>query len=128
MRNGINVSGRPCGRVLPLPAAATTTTTGMKKTKLWLSWFLLVLAIAVSLLLLLLLPLSSSLLHGFDNNESLPLLLLAQQQHPDGLTGIELFEHQVRFWQRAYSKKEGKHKISDHLVLSFGRAFNVNGV
>jgi hypothetical protein len=41
---------------------------------------------------------------------------------------IELFEHQVRFLQRAYSKKEAKHKISDHLALSFGRTFNVNGV
>ncbi len=40
------------------------------------------------------------------------------QHNPDGLMGIELFEHQVRFHQRAYSKKEGKHKISDHLAIT----------
>ncbi len=40
------------------------------------------------------------------------------QHNPDGLTGIGLFEHQVRFQQRAYSKKEDKHKISDHLANS----------
>jgi hypothetical protein len=40
------------------------------------------------------------------------------QCNPDGLTGIELFEHQVRFYQRAYSKKEGKHKIRYHLAIS----------
>jgi hypothetical protein len=68
------------------------------------------------------------LLCSFNDNGTPPLLLPAQQKHPDGLMGIKLFEHQVRYWQRAYSKKEGKHKISDHLALSFGRAFNVNGV
>jgi hypothetical protein len=33
--------------------------------------------------------------------------LKIMQRNPDGLIGIELFEHQVRFWQRAFSKKEG---------------------
>jgi hypothetical protein len=36
----------------------------------------------------------------------------------DRMTGFELFEHKVRFCQRAYSKKEGEHKISDHLAIS----------
>jgi hypothetical protein len=40
------------------------------------------------------------------------------QCNPDGLTGVELFEHQVRFQQRAFSKKEGQHKISDYLAIS----------
>jgi hypothetical protein len=44
--------------------------------------------------------------------------LKMMQHNPDGLTGIELFEHQVRFRQRDFSKKEGQHKISDYLVIS----------
>jgi hypothetical protein len=36
--------------------------------------------------------------------------LKMMQCNPDGLTRDELFEHQVRFCQRAYSKKEGKLK------------------
>jgi hypothetical protein len=39
-------------------------------------------------------------------------------RNPDGLKGIELFEHQVQFWQRAYLKKEAKHKVSVHLGIS----------
>jgi hypothetical protein len=40
------------------------------------------------------------------------------QRNPGGLTGIELFAHQVRFWQRAFSKKKGEHNISDYLAVS----------
>jgi hypothetical protein len=44
--------------------------------------------------------------------------LKMMQRNPDGLIGIELFEHQVRFQQRAFSKKEGQHKICDYLAVS----------
>jgi hypothetical protein len=43
--------------------------------------------------------------------------LKMMQCNSDGLMGIELFEHQKRFYQRAYLKKERKHKISDHLAI-----------
>jgi len=40
------------------------------------------------------------------------------QRNPDGLKGMDLFEHQVAFRQRAYSKRESEHKISDSLACS----------
>ena len=40
------------------------------------------------------------------------------QRNPDGVKGMDLFEHQVAFRQRAYSKRESEHKISDSLACS----------
>jgi hypothetical protein len=40
------------------------------------------------------------------------------QCNPDGVKGIDLFEHQIAFHQRAYSKRESEHKISDSLACS----------
>jgi hypothetical protein len=34
------------------------------------------------------------------------------QFNPNGVKGFDLFEHQVAFRQRAYPKREHKHKIS----------------
>ena len=40
------------------------------------------------------------------------------QCNPDGVKGMDLFEHQIAFRQRAYSKRESEHKISDSLACS----------
>jgi hypothetical protein len=40
------------------------------------------------------------------------------QCNPDGVKGMDIFEHQVAFHQRAYSKRESEHKISDPLACS----------
>ena len=40
------------------------------------------------------------------------------QRNTDGVKGMDLFEHQVAFRQRAYSKRESEHKISDSLACS----------
>jgi hypothetical protein len=40
------------------------------------------------------------------------------QRNPDGVKGMDLFEHQIAFCQRAYSKRESEHKISDSLAYS----------
>ena len=40
------------------------------------------------------------------------------QRNPDGVKGMDLFEHQIAFCQRAYSKRESEHKISDSLACS----------
>jgi hypothetical protein len=55
-------------------------------------------------------------IESVHNKENTGLKMM--QRNPDGLTGIKLFENQVRFCQSAYSKNEGKHNISDHLAIS----------
>ena len=40
------------------------------------------------------------------------------QRNTDGVKAMDLFEHQVAFRQRAYSKRESEHKISDSLACS----------
>jgi hypothetical protein len=40
------------------------------------------------------------------------------QRNNDGVKGMDLFEHQVAFRQRAYSKRESEHKFSDSLACS----------
>ena len=40
------------------------------------------------------------------------------QHNPDGVKGMDFFEHQVAFCQRSYSKRESEHKISDSLACS----------
>ena len=40
------------------------------------------------------------------------------QRNPNGVKGMDLFKHQVAFCQRAYSKRESKHKISASLACS----------
>jgi hypothetical protein len=44
--------------------------------------------------------------------------LLMMRRNPNGVKGMDLFEHQVAFCTKAYSKRESKHKISDSLACS----------
>jgi hypothetical protein len=44
--------------------------------------------------------------------------LYMMHRNPNGVKGMDLFEHRIAFRQRAYSKRESKHKISDSLACS----------